>query len=73
MGVVAAGALAFAFLVPVVYYAQPAGIYFCPAFGCVFPHYGSLTYWAFGIGGLWTYGCTVGSPCFGGNGYTIVT
>jgi hypothetical protein len=55
--------LAFLFLVPVVSYAFPPGIYNCPANGCGFVHFGSLTYWRLGVGGVWTYA----------NGYSVST
>ena len=44
---------AFAFFVPVVY-VMPPGVLHCFANGCNYPVYGSLTYWAFGVGGVWT-------------------
>jgi len=47
--------LIFLFLVPVISYALPPGVYHCPANGCNFPRYGSITYWALGVGGIWTY------------------
>lgn len=42
----------FAFLVPVIY-VQPQGIFLCPLNGCNFARYGSVTYWAFKVGGAW--------------------
>ena len=53
--------LAFLFLVPVVSYSFPPGLYSCPEGGCHFPRYGSATYWGLGVGGIWTYA----------NGYSI--
>lgn len=44
--------LAFAFFVPFIY-VQPQGVFFCPANGCNFAKYGSITYWAFKVGGVW--------------------
>ena len=74
LGLLVAAAVALTFLIPVVYYAQPTGVYHCPANGCWFPHFGSLTYWAFGVGGIWTYGCTGGvvGVCVSGSEYVIV-
>ncbi len=43
---------AFLFLAPVLY-VQPQGVFFCPLNGCNFPRYGSVTYWAFKVGGVW--------------------
>lgn len=42
--------IAFLFLVPVIGYSIPLGAYHCPVNGCQFLRYGSITYWAFGIG-----------------------
>jgi hypothetical protein len=55
--------LAFLFLVPVISYAFPPGTYNCPANGCSFVHFGSVTYWMLGVGGVWTYA----------NGYSVST
>ncbi len=71
---------AFVFFVPVVHYAPPMGVvYDCPAFGCLFPHFGSLTFWAFGVGGVWEYGCGWAGAyeghlgvCLGGSAYVLV-
>lgn len=46
---------AFLFFVPVIRYGIPPGVYNCPANGCDFPRYGSVTYWGLGVGGVWTY------------------
>jgi len=43
---------AFLFLVPVMY-VHPQGVFHCPLGGCNFPRYGSVTYWAFRVGGVW--------------------
>lgn len=45
--------LAFLFLVPVVSYGIPAGVYNCPPRGCDFLRYGSVTFWGLGVGGTW--------------------
>ena len=45
--------VAFLFLAPVVNYGIPAGVYNCPPRGCDFLRYGSVTYWALGVGGTW--------------------
>ena len=51
--VIVVAALAFLFLAPVVY-VQPQGVFHgCPPNGCNFPMYGSVTYWAFSVGGVW--------------------
>ena len=42
---------AFTFFAPLVY-VMPTGFAMCPANGCNFPVYGSLTYYAFGVGGV---------------------
>ncbi len=55
--------LAFLFLVPVTSYAFPQGAYNCPANGCPFPRYGSVTYSTLGLGGILEYN----------GGYTIST
>ena len=46
------GLLAFLFLVPVVH-VEPRGTFRCPADGCTFPDYASVTYRALKIGGVW--------------------
>ncbi len=53
VGAAIAFILAFLFLVPVVYYAPPPGAFACPANGCNFLRYGSVTYEGFGVGGTW--------------------
>jgi hypothetical protein len=50
--VIVVAALAFLFLAPVVY-VQPQGVFLCSGNGCNFPMYGSVTYWAFNVGGVW--------------------
>ena len=45
--------IAFLFLVPVVHYNPPRGIWHCPANGCPFLRWASVTYWAFGVGATW--------------------
>src|SRR5208283_1643240 len=45
--------LAFLFLTPIVSYATPSGAYACPANGCNFLRYASVTYWGLGVGGTW--------------------
>jgi len=52
IGLVIVAVVAFVFLVPVVPYTVPSGIYYCPFLGCRWPSYGSLGYWAFGVGGM---------------------
>lgn len=52
VGVVLLGLFAFLFFVSVVY-VEPHGIFRCPASGCTFPDYASVTYWTFNIGGVW--------------------
>ena len=42
----------FLFLAPVIY-VQPQGVFHRPLNGCNFPRYGSVTYWAFRVGGVW--------------------
>jgi len=54
--------VAFLFLVPVVSYPSPTGLY--GAIPPSFVKYASITYWAFGIGGTW------GFDSHGGLGYT---
>ena len=53
VAVVFAAILAFLFLVPLVSYGIPPGTYHCPLNGCDFLRYGSVTYWAFGVGATW--------------------
>jgi hypothetical protein len=53
VAVVLAFILAFLFLVPVVSYGIPPGTFSCPANGCNFLRYGSVTYWGLGVGGTW--------------------
>jgi hypothetical protein len=45
--------IAFLFFVPMISYSIPAGVYSCPPNGCHFLLIGSITYWAFGVGGTW--------------------
>ncbi len=45
-------AFAFLFFVPIIY-VLPQGVFYCPVNGCNFPEYGSATYWAFKVGGVW--------------------
>jgi hypothetical protein len=44
--------IAFLFLVPIVSYSMPAGWYTVPP---SYVKYGSITYWALGVGGTWRY------------------
>jgi len=53
VGAAFACGLAFLFLVPVISYGIPPGAFNCPANGCNFLRYGSVTYWGLGVGGTW--------------------
>jgi hypothetical protein len=53
VAVALASIVAFLFLAPVIGYATPSGAYNCPANGCNFLRYGSVTYWGLGVGGTW--------------------
>jgi hypothetical protein len=81
IGLAIVAVLAFVFFVPVIHYGPPTSVvyYYCPTFGCLFPHFGSLTYWAFGVGGVWEYGCGWAGAyeghlgvCLGGSAYVLV-
>ncbi len=50
--IVLSTALAIVFLAPVVPLATPDGVTMCPNNGCWWPAYGSISYWASGLGGV---------------------
>jgi hypothetical protein len=75
---VSAFIVAFMFLVPVVGYATPTGLVNCPANGCDFLQQGSVTYWAFGVGGTLKgppprYSISVAASSTGSASSTMIT